>query len=505
VSADFWLLAVQYFGPNPWPVLASILTHLFAGAFHTTNATLSTKVLKERPDLRDNKFIWFFLISNAVCALGRAWAVFGMTVENHSPSPTMQLISSLLSILALGSLWFLIPTAIKLPSFAKIDALNRQLEQKIQELKIEKDEKERAQTHLLQSQKMEAVGQLTGGIAHDFNNLVQAISGSLELISSNPHSDRVPRWVGVGIEAISRASHLTAQLLTFSRNQKLQIKEVELAPVIMNVRQLITRTIGPDIQISTSNITDVVVRTDPVQLELAILNLAVNARDAMPEGGSLTISTIIENDEVEINVTDTGIGIPADVAARVFEPFFTTKDIGKGTGLGLSMVYGLANQSGGDVYIKKTSEKGTTITISLPVVKNAAIFQEEVVAGNLIQMCEAKNILLVDDDPGVRETLSEILTLLGHHVKTAVDGMDALVYLKDNRPDLVVIDYAMPVMNGAQVIRSAKLLHPDLEVVFVTGFSDSAELEGYTVLKKPFKIGEIRQILQKIFHCTSSY
>ena len=459
---------------------------------------------------RDIKFGWiFYLFATFIlaCGLTHVMMIWNLWHGDYGIEALVKIVMASASLGTAIVLWPMIPHLIAIPSTQHLKDLNEKLELSNKELataliklQSETEEKERAQAILIQSQKMEAVGQLTGGIAHDFNNLLMGISGNFELIKNNPGSERISKWVGTGIDAVARAAHLTAQLLTFSRVQKLQLKEIHLQPLLSNLMEMITRTIGPDVRVMLKSQDDVVIKADPIQLELAILNLSLNARDAMSGGGNITISTNVINGAVEIDVTDTGSGIPEELVSRVFEPFFTTKDIGKGTGLGLSMVYGVASQSGGDVYIKKTSPKGTTITISMPLV----VLVEEVTVSIdqtdlLSKSGNNQTILLIDDDDTVRETLSEILLTMGYYVEMAEDGVVALNYLKNNKPDLILVDYAMPVMNGAAVVKAAQLIYSDVPIVFVTGYSESSALEGYTVLKKPFVIQDIKRLLNTIF------
>jgi signal transduction histidine kinase len=505
VDYDLYQWVEHHIQAYPWVIIAATLTHSFACMFHFTNAVMSAKVMRARVDLKDNPLIKLFLVSNALCSVLRVWAVQEI-VYHASPSQSIQLLSTMASIITLACLWPLIPILIRLPSFEKLDDVNQALNHKVDELaqalldlKREKDEKEEVQNSLLQSQKMEAVGQLTGGIAHDFNNLLFAVGGNLELIRHSPASPKVPRWVSTAIEAVERAAHLTAQLLTFSRVQKLQLKEVKLQPLINNLKDMIKRTIGTNIKIILNPVCNVTIMADPVQLELALLNLALNSRDAMPEGGTLTIGVVIVEDFVEIDVSDTGTGIPPAIMSKIFDPFFTTKDIGKGTGLGLSMVYGVATQSKGEVYIKKSSLKGTTITIKIPRVVNTTTDAEYNAVAAILTPISSKTILLIDDDANVRQTLRDILVMKDHVVTMSEDGVDALSHLKTNRPDLILVDYAMPVMNGDQVMKAAKLIYPDINIAFVTGFSDTEALKGYTVLKKPFKIEDIEVLLHTFF------
>jgi signal transduction histidine kinase len=493
---------------HSWDTSFSILTQLAFIVFHLTNAYFASRIVRSHNELKHDVFASTFVVMNLICVMIRTVGTYGIWQHKAPLTPSIYFFLAIITIGVMGMLWMLVPRIILLPSQAALEDINRQLAQQVQErdqalvqLQEEKQEKEKVQNDLLHAQKMEAVGRLTGGIAHDFNNLLMAIRGSLEMIKLNPQSERLPRWTGVGIEAVERAAHLTARLLTFSRSQRLQLVEVKILAVMENFKTLVTRTLGPEIKITINANDDVVTLTDPVQLEMALINLAINARDAMPQGGSLTITTYLEDDRINIDVTDTGTGIPEDVIPRVFEPFFTTKEIGKGTGLGLSMVHGLVNQSKGDVFIKKTSSKGTTITLSLPVVVALTPPCSRQDEQTPLLLCAPRQILLVDDDENVRSTIKEILEIFGHKVIAVEDGPHALVKLKEYKPDLLLVDFAMPLMNGSQVAQAAKTIHSDLNIAFITGYSESAALEGEIVLKKPFMMKDVDQLIRSIFNC----
>ena len=482
-----------------WPTYASAVANVLATISYFIIPFLLIKRAKAGAEFKFSLKFWSFFICNVVHGLARIGVIWITNPNYQKAEMIFKFTTSISAIGAVISLWLILPLLVTVPSKQNLEDTVEKLAAAVKALEEEKVEKEKAQNILHQSQKMEAVGRLTGGIAHDFNNLLLAISGNLELIKCNPRSEKVNKWVGTGIDAVARAAHLTAQLLTFSRVQKLQLKEVQLMPLLKEVKDMVTRTIGPDIKVTINSTDDVTIKADPVQLELAILNLCLNSRDVMLEGGTLTITTNIDNNNVEINVTDTGSGIPDDVVARVFEPFFTTKDIGKGTGLGLSMVYGVATQSGGDVYIKKTSSKGTTISISMPMVEveiPLATPESTAVSSNILS---SKTIFIIDDDKSVRETLCEMLVSIGHDVKAFEDGVEALTYLKNHKPDLVLVDYIMPVMNGAAVFKATKLIYPDVPISYVTGYSESSVTNGHFVLKKPFSIKDLQNLIQDIF------
>jgi signal transduction histidine kinase len=405
-------------------------------------------------------------------------------------------------------------------SEARLKELNDHLEQAVaertraltdalQRLRAETSERRRVEEALRQSQKMEAIGQLTGGIAHDFNNLLAAVVGNVDLILKMPADpDRVRRWAGNALEAAQRGGKLTGQLLAFSRSQRIELKPLIVAEMVAGLRDMLSRTLGPLVQLVFDLDEErVPVLSDRTQLEMAVINLAINARDAMPEGGTLTIATVprqIEGDPelkagdyVELRVTDTGIGMAPEVAARAFDPFFTTKGVGRGTGLGLSQVYGIARQAGGTARIESAPDEGTTVRLFLRRTDAAALAEEASQDGAAGAGAASASILVVDDDPDVRRLLVECLEALGYKVTEAEDGAAALAALDRVSPDLLLVDFAMPGMNGAEVATAARERHPGLPVLFASGYSDTAAIEAVAgpeaaVLRKPFRFDALR-------------
>jgi len=385
-------------------------------------------------------------------------------------------------------------------------SLNATLEQRVRDrvsdlesanrkLKHEIEQRQQAEMALVQSQKMEAIGQLTGGLAHDFNNLLTAVVGNLDLIRMRATDPRIVRQAEQAFKAAERGSKLTAQLLAFSRTQKLATVPVDLNDLIMGMSQLVNQTLGSQITVETK-LADGLPHAlaDANQLELAILNLSINARDAMPGGGTLTISTrpdTRDGERIVVCVADTGTGMPPEVVARAFDPFFTTKPPGKGTGLGLSQVYGIVRQIGGDVTIDTAPGKGTRINIALRVA-HALAEHEHAEATKMSRGSES--ILIVDDDPDVREIMSGVLSDLGYRVKEADSGDAALELLRSARPDLMVLDFGMPGSNGAEVATAARQSNEGLRILFVSGYSDTSAIEravGRTaLLHKPFRPAE---------------
>jgi signal transduction histidine kinase/DNA-binding response OmpR family regulator len=352
----------------------------------------------------------------------------------------------------------------------------------------------KAEQALRQSQKMEAIGQLTGGLAHDFNNLLTAVLGNLDLIRSRSTEVTVQRWADNAFKAAERGSKLTSQLLAFSRTQKLDTVAIDINGLVNGMHELLNQSLGGSVTVETA-LTASLPRAlgDINQLELAILNLAINSRDAMPDGGTLTIATAIAPDDANyilLSVADTGTGMPPEVIARAFDPFFTTKPTGRGTGLGLSQVYGVVRQAGGDVAIESKPGKGTKITIRLPRAADDAPTERRVDATATAPAASEK-LLLIDDDNDVRDIVGGVLTDLGYEVRQASNGEVALATLAEFSPDLLVVDFAMPGMNGAEVVTIARRLNPKLKILFLSGFADSEALEaalgGAPLLRKPFR------------------
>lgn len=390
--------------------------------------------------------------------------------------------------------------------------LNHTLEERVQE---RTRELLRAEDQLRQAQKMEAVGQLTGGIAHDFNNLLAGIVGSLDLMQTRitqGRTEHIERYAKAAMSSAQRAAALTHRLLAFARRQPLDPKPVNANQLIASMEDLLRRTIGPlhALEIVTAGGLWTTL-CDPNQLESAILNLAINARDAMPDGGKLTIETanaylddvytaaepdLRPGQYVAICITDTGTGIPPDVIARVFEPFFTTKPLGRGTGLGLSMVYGFAKQSEGNVKIYSEVGKGTTIRLYLPRHHGAA--QEEPSAASLAEAPRAEageTVLVVEDEPVIRNLIVEVLQDLGYRALEAPDGPAGLKILQSRQHvDLLVTDVGLPGINGRQLADAARETRPSLKVLFITGYAENATLAngflepGMEMIAKPFAV-----------------
>jgi len=391
--------------------------------------------------------------------------------------------------------------------------LNATLEQRVHERTTQLLKVEEA---LRQSQKMEAIGQLTGGIAHDFNNLLQGIIGALNVVQKRLGEGRisdVDRFVEGALSSADRASALTHRLLAFSRRQPVDPRPVDVNQLISSMEELLRRSIGDRIRMHIVATKDPwLVRCDVNQMENALLNIAINARDAMPDGGTLTIKTVnqvIDQSRASIRglkpgphlcltIADSGIGMPPDVKARAFDPFFTTKPMGQGTGLGLSMIYGFVHQSQGSVQIESEVGKGTTIEICLPRYHGG--LEQDVIApaGSSHTRADRNEVVLVvEDEPIVRMLVVEVLNDLGYRALEASDGADALRIIESaQRIDLLVTDIGLPDINGRQVADAARVKRPNLMILFMTGYAESAASsefleKGMEIIGKPFTIEKL--------------
>jgi len=377
--------------------------------------------------------------------------------------------------------------------------------------------REQAQAALLQAQKMEAIGQLTGGVAHDFNNLLTAVSGSLALLESSVSDERGLRLLRTAQRGASRGAKLTESLLAFARKQRLDPVPADLNSVIVEISEMLRRSIGTSVAVKHVLAGDLwPALVDVSQIETALLNVALNARDAMPEGGVLVIETaniraednelpaeVIGRDCVLVSLRDTGTGMSQEVIERAFEPFFTTKEIGKGTGLGLSMVFGVVHQSGGAVRIRSRLREGTTVQIYLPRTTEAKAPSARPVVKH--RTAERAHILVVDDDRDVRWITSEDLREIGYLVTEADSGRAALAILERDDPcDLMIADLVMTGLTGVDTVRLARRIRPDLKVLFCSGYADISRFDedigNETLLKKPFRPDTLAEAVYTALH-----
>nr|WP_249150169.1 hybrid sensor histidine kinase/response regulator [Bradyrhizobium sp. JYMT SZCCT0180] len=389
--------------------------------------------------------------------------------------------------------------------------LEQRVEQRTADLMKEVAAHEKAQEQLRQAQKMETIGQLTGGVAHDFNNLLMAVMGNLDLLRKRmPDDPRLHRLVDGAMQGAERGASLTQRLLAFARQQDLRAVSVDLRSLIQDMTNLLERSLGPRVEVRL-DIRDGLppARIDPNQLELAILNLAINARDAMPDGGPIDIrldeqkitrdAVLTPGRYLRLSVIDTGTGMTPETLERAIEPFFSSKPLGKGTGLGLSMVHGLAVQLGGALRLASAVGKGTTATLMLPVATAAP----EVEAPSPATQGARRSavILFVDDDPLIAMSTMEMLEDLGHHVIGANSGLHALDILRSEQPiDLMMTDHVMPGMTGIELAAATRQVRPSLPILLATGYAelpDGAQLD-LPRLAKPYHQDQLRERLDQL-------
>jgi PAS domain S-box-containing protein len=382
----------------------------------------------------------------------------------------------------------------------------------ITERKLAAEALERANAALFQAQKMEAIGQLTGGIAHDFNNLLSVVSSSLEVLATRLHDHADVRILDAMRRAVDRGATLTQQLLSFARQQPLKVDTHDLNTVIRGFESVLQRAGNSSVRFNLDLAPQLrLVRVDAARFEAALLNLVVNSRDAMPEGGELTISTVdVDLAEhavgrlpagpyVKVSVRDTGSGMPPDVAARAFEPFFTTKAVGKGTGLGLSQVYGFFVQSGGDIALDTSPDHGTTVTAYLPAIPGDAPADADTSPDSAVE-----TVLLVDDEPDVMDAAAELLRSIGYAVITASNGPDALELLRRrNDIDILFTDVVMPQgMSGIELARLSLDIAPGVKVVLASGYplpalkTDFDDFDQFAFINKPYRLADLARKLR---------
>ncbi|WP_219739563.1 response regulator [Pseudomonas sp. GW101-3H06] len=386
-----------------------------------------------------------------------------------------------------------------------LETLEQQVEERTAQLRHNEEV-------LRQSQKMEAVGQLTGGIAHDFNNMLTGIIGSLELLRRRLARGRIEdldSLIDLGVTSANRAAGLTHRLLAFSRRQSLDSKPVQMNNLVVSMGELLQRSVNESIRLDMQLSEQLwVAEADPNQLESALLNLVINARDAMPDGGNLVVETsnrhldvqftqphsnLDPGDYVVLSVTDTGCGMPQSTINRAFDPFFTTKPIGQGTGLGLSMIYGFSKQSRGHVAIQSEVGKGTTVSLYLPRFGGEVPRDLPVESPHPLSASNGETVLIVEDDPAVRVLVSTVLSELGYAFVEADDADSAMPILDSGqRIDLMISDVGLPGMNGRQLAEIGRQYRPELKVLFITGYAEHAAVRGgfldsgMQMITKPF-------------------
>ena len=495
---------------------------VIASAYFSIPVALSIFVSKRR----DVDFGWIFCafaLFIMACGFTHVLSIVTLWVPIYGVEGIVKFLTAIASIVTAVMLWPLLPRVLALPSPSQLRAAEAALER-------EGMQRREAEAMLRHSQKMDAIGQLTGGVAHDFNNLLTIISGNLEIAQrslaawSEGSRERLGRVVANAASGAQRAAMLTQRLLAFARRQPLDPKLTDVSHLITGMSDFFRRTLGENIDlVIRGSATLWQVEVDPSQMETAILNLVVNAKDAMAGKGSLTIETsnsfIDENysqqnadipvgQYVEIAVSDTGIGMSREVQEKAFDPFFTTKEPGQGTGLGLSQVYGFVRQSGGHVKIDSVPGEGTSVKIHLP---RAHVAAPSVKEGDLPAVASpgSESILVVEDEADVRSYLVETLRDLNYRVREASDGAAALALFEadPSRIDLLLTDIVMPGMNGRQLADELRHRQAELKVLFITGYSRDAVVHqgrldsGVSLLQKPFSqmllAARIRDILDQ--------
>lgn len=398
----------------------------------------------------------------------------------------------------------------------RVAGRTKELEQAHEVMLAEVAQRQKAEDHLRQSQKLEAIGQLTGGVAHDFNNLLMAVLANLELLGKAVDTDpRLSRLVEGALQGARRGASLTQRLLAFARRQDLQVKAVDLRQLVQDMQDLLRRSVGPEVTLEINSCDCLPpVLADSNQIELALLNLVVNSRDAMPTGGSIRISLAerdVENGDsgiskgryIVLSVEDTGTGMDAETLAKAVEPFFSTKELGKGTGLGLSMIHGLALQLGGKFSLESTVGTGTIAHLWIPMAPAGTAYSADVLPTATAPTSEqvSKRVLLVDDDALIAMSSADMIMDLGHDVVEVHSGAEAIEVLKGETSfDLMITDYSMPGMNGGELIIRAKSLRPDLSVLLATGYADlpaGVEVDAPR-LSKPYTQAQLAAEIAKI-------
>ena len=390
---------------------------------------------------------------------------------------------------------------------AELAAANADLERRVEARTREREE---ALAQVAQMQKLESLGQLTGGLAHDFNNLLMVVLSNLELARGHvAGDDRLTRWLGRATEAASSGASLTKRMLAFARRQNLKPESVPLSDVVNGMVEMMSHSLDPEVRIVADLPSDLPnIRIDRNQLELSLLNLGLNARDAMPTGGQIVIKARIADEKqlpeelapgsyVNLSITDTGAGMDAHTLRRATEPFFSTKRRGKGLGLGLSMVHGLALQSGGAMQIVSRLGEGTTVSLWLPVASDVRAIERDAIVSAVAVENRPRRVLLVDDDPLVLMATADMLRELGHEPIEMTSAKKALEAIRGGaRPDMAILDYAMPEMSGVALAEMLREAYPELPLLLATGYSEREKAGGpLPRLDKPYTLAELsRQI-----------
>jgi signal transduction histidine kinase/CheY-like chemotaxis protein len=461
-----------------------------------------------------------FLMAYGLVHLLAAWSPWQAVPVLET---ALRIIATIFGVASAATAWALLPRAVAMPRAQTLADMREQLaavgaerDGAVAQLRRESEQRRQTEIALVRAKKLEAAGQLTGGIAHDFNNLLQAIAGNLELIARKADDpDRVVRWSASALDAVERGRAVTGQLLAFSRRQQSVSGPVRLVELIGGVRELAERAVAPLAQVAVEPIdTSWNVQVDALQLELAILNLAFNAREAMPDGGVLTLSAerargtvpadLTSGEYIALHLADTGRGMSADAVARALEPLSFQQEDAGAAGMGLSMASEVLRRMGGAMTVESREGEGTRVTLFLPVAKSepprAAI--EEQFSDVRVDL-NGITVALVDDDAQVRATIAETLAAAGARVLEAGSGPDGIALVQAEAPDILIVDFAMPGMSGAEVAGQVREFRVDLPVLVATGFADAPNLERVrgarpALLRKPFDSNELLQRVSEL-------
>jgi signal transduction histidine kinase/CheY-like chemotaxis protein len=501
---------------------------LVAGAFFAIAFVLAFFVWRRR-DIQFGWVFYSFAIFITLCGVTRLMSILTLWVPVYGIDSVIKGVLAVISVGIAAVLLLLLPRILVLPSRHQLQQAYQALENEVRQRRSAEamvkrfQEIEATEAQVRQAQKMEAIGQLTGGVAHDFNNILTVIIGTIEIlgeaVQDRPHLAQIANMIG---DAATRGADLTRHLLAFARRQPLQPRNIDVNALVLDAARLLRSTLGEQIEIqSTLAPASALALIDPSQLSTAILNLALNARDAMPNGGTLTIETanvvldahdasihseVAQGDYVVVAVRDSGAGIPTELVEKVFEPFFTTKEIGKGSGLGLSMVYGFVKQSNGHVQIDSEENNGTTVRLYLPRATGAAEtpFAIAVAEAGIAAVDRGDNaILIVEDDPLVREYVVTQIKSLGYTTLAASNAAEALAIIDGpERVDLLFTDVIIPGgLNGHQLAIEALRRRPGLKILYTSGYSETAILhdgrldEGILLLPKPYLSSDLARMI----------
>jgi len=507
-----------------------VVSDLLIGLAYMSIPVALAVVLWRRRDVPLGIVAWSFVLFIAACGFTHFMGIWTLWNPDYGKEALLKAATAGVSLFTAVLLWKLVPFIVSLPSPAHLQAANLELKAMVSErdealasLRAESERRATAEAALWQAQKMEAVGQLTGGVAHDFNNLLTVIIGGLDTIARNQGGDpdRLKRAADVALQGAQRAAGLTARLLAFARRQPLNPSPLEINLLVRDLVDLLQRTLGETIELEFVLPPGVwVVDVDQNQLENALVNLAINARDAMPEGGKLTIETgnaelderhvsrdaeVTPGQYVVVAVSDSGVGMDKDTLAKAFEPFFTTKDVGKGTGMGLSQVYGFVKQSGGHVTLYSEQGLGTTVKLYFPRHHGTAGVVAESRQQPVPRGSSNEVILVVEDDSDVRAFSTGSLRDLGYSVLEAADADGAMAILEGpSTVSLLFTDVVLPGKSGRALSDMATRVRPGLKVLFTTGYSRNAIVHngrldaGVSLLGKPFTFDQLARQVREV-------